>query len=153
MEMIRNNRIVNVSMHVSKARSSTGQFVRPVCASHNKCRSHDIAEEWLKLTINTNNPWPYNNVPNEGWCFTFIFNLGFLNVNLLFTQINKFDIENKMWFSREATHRFRTSNNAKSNPEIKGRNSIFFRHDALQVSGHAYVYVDTPCVFTEYLHK
>jgi hypothetical protein len=27
--------------------------------------------------------------------------------------------------SREATHRFRTSNNAKSNPEIKGRNSIF----------------------------
>ena len=28
--------------------------------------------------------------------------------------------------SREATHRFRTSNNAKSNPEIKGRNSIFF---------------------------
>jgi hypothetical protein len=30
--------------------------------------------------------------------------------------------------SREATHRFRTSNNAKSNPEIKGRNSIFFRH-------------------------
>jgi hypothetical protein len=97
MEMIRNNRIVNVSMHVSKARSSTGQFVRPVCASHNKCRSHDIAEEWLKLTINTNNPWPYNNVPNEGWCFTFIFNLGFLNVNLLFTQIKKFDIENKMW--------------------------------------------------------
>ena len=29
------------------------------------------------------------------------------------------------WYSREATHRFRTSNNAKSNPEIKGRNSIF----------------------------
>jgi hypothetical protein len=29
-------------------------------------------------------------------------------------------------YSREATHRFRTSNNAKSNPEIKGRNSIFF---------------------------
>jgi hypothetical protein len=28
-------------------------------------------------------------------------------------------------YSREATHRFRTSNNAKSNPEIKGRNSIF----------------------------
>ena len=28
--------------------------------------------------------------------------------------------------SREATHIFRTSNNAKSNPEIKGRNSIFF---------------------------
>jgi hypothetical protein len=26
--------------------------------------------------------------------------------------------------SREATHRFRTSNNAKSNPEIKGSNSI-----------------------------
>ena len=26
----------------------------------------------------------------------------------------------------------RTSNNAKSNPEIKGRNSIFFRHDALR---------------------
>jgi hypothetical protein len=29
-------------------------------------------------------------------------------------------------FSREAMHRFRISNNAKSNPEIKGRNSIFF---------------------------
>jgi hypothetical protein len=29
----------------------------------------------------------------------------------------------------------RTSNNAKSNPEIKGRNSIFFfRHDALQIN-------------------
>jgi hypothetical protein len=27
--------------------------------------------------------------------------------------------------SRETTHRFRTSNNAKSNPEINGRNSIF----------------------------
>jgi hypothetical protein len=27
--------------------------------------------------------------------------------------------------SREATHRFRTPNNAKSNPEIKGRNCIF----------------------------
>ena len=48
--------------------------------------------------------------------------------------------------SREATHRFRTSNNAKSNPEIKGRNSIFFRHDALQVSGHA-LFTSTPHVF------
>ena len=70
-------------------------------------------------------------------------------------------------YSREATHRFRTSNNAKSNPEIKGRNSIFFRHDALQGSENGrvvtigrftserpcIVYVDTPCVFTEYLHK
>ena len=27
--------------------------------------------------------------------------------------------------NRKAMHRFRTSNNAKSNPEIKGRNSIF----------------------------
>jgi hypothetical protein len=26
---------------------------------------------------------------------------------------------------RETMHRFRTSNNAKSNPEINGRNSIF----------------------------
>ena len=49
-------------------------------------------------------------------------------------------------YSREATHRFRTSNNAKSNPEIKGRNSIFFRHDALQVSGHA-LFTSTPHVF------
>ena len=48
--------------------------------------------------------------------------------------------------SREATHRFRTSNNAKSNPEIKGRNSIFFRHDALQVSVHA-LFTSTPHVF------
>ena len=48
--------------------------------------------------------------------------------------------------SREATHRFRTSNNVKSNPEIKGRNSIFFRHDALQVSGHA-LFTSTPHVF------
>ena len=48
--------------------------------------------------------------------------------------------------SREATHRFRTSNNAKSNPEIKGRNSIFFRHDALQVSCHA-LFTSTPHVF------
>jgi hypothetical protein len=48
--------------------------------------------------------------------------------------------------SWEATHRFRTSNNAKSNPEIKGRNSIFFRHDALQVSGHA-LFTSTPHVF------
>jgi hypothetical protein len=48
--------------------------------------------------------------------------------------------------SREATHRFRTSNNAKSNPEIKGRNSIFFRHDALQVSGNA-LFTSTPHVF------
>ena len=48
--------------------------------------------------------------------------------------------------SREATHRFRTSNNAKSNPEIKGRNSIFFRHDSLQVSGHA-LFTSTPHVF------
>jgi hypothetical protein len=45
-------------------------------------------------------------------------------LNLVFKTVN----------SREATHRFRTSNNGKSNPEIKGRNSIFFRHDALQVS-------------------
>ena len=50
------------------------------------------------------------------------------------------------YYSREATHRFRTSNNAKSNPEIKGRNSIFFRHDALQVSGHA-LFTSTPHVF------
>jgi hypothetical protein len=49
-------------------------------------------------------------------------------------------------YSREATHRFRTSNNAKSNPEIKGCNSIFFRHDALQVSGHA-LFTSTPHVF------
>jgi hypothetical protein len=48
--------------------------------------------------------------------------------------------------SREATHRFRTSNNAKSNPEIKGRNSIFFRHDALRVSGHG-LFTSTPHVF------
>jgi hypothetical protein len=48
--------------------------------------------------------------------------------------------------SREATHRFRTSNNAKSNPEIKGRNSKFFRHGALQVSGHA-LFTSTPHVF------
>ena len=48
--------------------------------------------------------------------------------------------------SREATHRFRTSNNAKSNPEIKGRNSIVFRHDALQVSCHA-LFTSTPHVF------
>ena len=53
----------------------------------------------------------------------------------------------KNWpISREATHRFRTSNNAKSNPEIKGRNSIFLRHDALQVSGHA-LFTSTPHVF------
>ena len=49
-------------------------------------------------------------------------------------------------YSREATHRFRTSNNAKSNPEIKGRNSIFFRHDVLQVSGHA-MFTSSPHVF------
>ena len=50
-------------------------------------------------------------------------------------------------YSREATHRFRTSINAKSNPEIKGRNSIFFfRHDALQVSGHA-LFTSTPMCF------
>ena len=49
-------------------------------------------------------------------------------------------------YSREATHRFRTSNNAKSNPEIKGCNSIFFRHDALQVSGHA-LFTSTSHVF------
>ena len=48
--------------------------------------------------------------------------------------------------SREATHRFRTSNNAKSNPEIKRRNSIIFRHDALQVSDHA-LFTSTPHVF------
>jgi hypothetical protein len=48
--------------------------------------------------------------------------------------------------SREATHRFRTSNNAKSNPEIKGRNSILVRHDALQVSDHA-LFTSTPHVF------
>ena len=54
---------------------------------------------------------------------------------------------NLFWvFSREATHRFSTSNNAKSNPEIKGRNSIFVRHDALQVSGHA-LFTSTPHVF------
>jgi hypothetical protein len=35
---------------------------------------------------------------------------------------------------------------AKSNPEIKGRNSILFRHDALQVSGHA-LFTSTPHVF------
>jgi hypothetical protein len=50
------------------------------------------------------------------------------------------------YISREATHRFRTSNNAKSNPEIKGRNSIFFRHDVLQVSGHA-LFTSSPHVF------
>jgi hypothetical protein len=33
-----------------------------------------------------------------------------------------------------------------SNPEIKGRNSIFLRHDALQVSGHA-LFTSTPHVF------
>jgi hypothetical protein len=49
-------------------------------------------------------------------------------------------------YSREATHRFRTSNIAKSNPEIKGRNSIFFRHDALRVSGHE-LFTSTPHVF------
>ena len=37
-------------------------------------------------------------------------------------------------------------NNAKSNPEIKGRNSIFFRHDVLQVSGHA-MFTSSPHVF------
>jgi hypothetical protein len=52
-----------------------------------------------------------------------------------------------LFISREATHRLRTSNNAKSNPEIKGRNSIFFfRHDALQVSGHA-LFTSTSHVF------
>jgi hypothetical protein len=35
-----------------------------------------------------------------------------------------FDLQ-YLHYSREAMHRFRTSNNAKSNPEIKGRNSIF----------------------------
>ena len=60
---------------------------------------------------------------------------------LLFDKSNK-----RSTHSREATHRFRTSNNAKSNPEIKGRNSIFFRHDALQVSGHA-LFTSTPHVF------
>ena len=56
--------------------------------------------------------------------------------------ISKQDIH----ISREATHRFRTSNNAKSNPEIKGRNSIFFRDDALRVSGHE-LFTSTPHVF------
>jgi hypothetical protein len=50
-------------------------------------------------------------------------------------------------YSREATHRFRTSSNAKSNPEIKGRNSIIFRHDALQVSDHA-LFTSTPHEFS-----
>jgi predicted naringenin-chalcone synthase len=40
-------------------------------------------------------------------------------------RIHAQPIEQYNQFSREATHRFRTSNNAKSNPEIKGRNSIF----------------------------
>jgi hypothetical protein len=51
-----------------------------------------------------------------------------------------------LWISREATHRFRTSNNAKSNPEIKGRNSIFLDMTLLQVSGHA-LFTSTPHVF------
>ena len=37
----------------------------------------------------------------------------------------KISSETEFICSREATHRFRTSNNAKSSPEIKGRNSIF----------------------------
>ena len=69
--------------------------------------------------------------------------------HFVFTMNPHFDILTYKMFddiSREATHRFRTSNNAKSNPEIKGRNSIFFRHDALQVSGHA-LFTSTPHVF------
>jgi hypothetical protein len=70
------------------------------------------------------------------------------------SNIRKFSDVFHFWFflketrsrSREATHRFRTSNNAKSNPEIKGCNSIFFRHDALRVSGHE-LFTSTPHVF------
>jgi hypothetical protein len=40
-----------------------------------------------------------------------------------FLEINEYAAV--VFVSREAMQRFRTSNNAKSNPEIKGRNSIF----------------------------
>jgi hypothetical protein len=63
---------------------------------------------------------------------------GFLWVDIYFSK--------DYVISREATHRFRTSNNAKSNPEIKGRNSILVRHDALQVSDHA-LFTSIPHVF------
>jgi hypothetical protein len=42
-----------------------------------------------------------------------------------FSFIKEFTFSWQWSSSREAMHRFRTSNNAKSNPEIKGRNSIF----------------------------
>ena len=77
--------------------------------------------------------------------------IAWLYCNLLLLELSTFSLFAIMFCepflrSREATHRFRTSNNAKSNPEIKGRNSIFFRHDALQVSGHA-LFTSTPHVF------
>ena len=72
--------------------------------------------------------------------------LGFFDAdNCILGSKRTFAVE-KEHHSREATHRFRTSNNAKSNPEIKGRNSILFRHDALQVSDHA-LFTSTPHVF------
>ena len=75
----------------------------------------------------------------------------FFPISLLFTnaysrKYAKTLVHIYMYTSRDATYRFRTSNNAKSNPEIKGCNSIFFRHDALQVSGHA-LFTSTPHVF------
>ena len=57
----------------------------------------------------------------------------FFPISLLFTnaysrKYAKTLVHIYMYTSRDATYRFRTSNNAKSNPEIKGCNSIFFRH-------------------------
>jgi hypothetical protein len=71
-----------------------------------------------------------------------LFHLVYPHIKLMISD----NVEFLRYCSREATHRFRTSNNAKSNPEIKGRNSIFFRHDALQVNGNA-LFTLTPHVF------
>jgi hypothetical protein len=50
----------------------------------------------------------------------------FLEIKQPETKIATFSCEDAVVFfvSREAMHRFRTSNNAKYNPEIKGRSSI-----------------------------
>jgi len=45
--------------------------------------------------------------------------------------MNAFTTVTPLSDSREAMHRFRTANNAKSILEIKGRNSIFFREMTL----------------------
>jgi hypothetical protein len=63
---------------------------------------------------------------NIQWKSHFLFFSHWNNLNNTAPSIGTFaGWELERSYSREATHRFRTSNNAKSNPEIKGRNSIF----------------------------